>query len=61
MLSLPVLSNMNDMEILVRQHYMSKVEKYLRKDTIIVLTGQRRIGKSYTLRTIRDIKAKLAD
>lgn len=49
------------MEILVRQHYMSKVEKYLRKDTIIVLTGQRRIGKSYTLRTIRDIKAKLAD
>ncbi len=61
MLSLPVLSNMNDMEILVRQHYLSKVEKYLRKDTIIVLTGQRRIGKSYTLRTIRDIKAKLAD
>ena len=49
---------MNDMEILVRQHYLSKVEKYLRKDTIIVLTGQRRIGKSYTLRTIRDIKAK---
>ena len=45
MLSLPVLSNMNDMEILVRQHYLSKVEKYLRKEIIIVLAGQRRVGK----------------
>lgn len=46
------------MEILVRQHYLDKIEKYLGKDTIIVLTGQRRVGKSYTLRMIRDIKAK---
>lgn len=46
------------MEILVRQNYLDKIEKYLGKDTIIVLTGQRRVGKSYTLRMIRDIKAK---
>ena len=53
-----VLSNINDMNVLVRQHYWDKIEKYLGKDTIIVLTGQRRVGKSYTLRMIRDIKAK---
>lgn len=53
-----LLSNMHDMEILVRQNYLDKIEKYLGKDTIIVLTGQRRVGKSYTLRMIRDIKAK---
>ena len=46
------------MEILVRQNYLNKIEKYLGKDTIIVLTGQRRVGKSYTLRMIRDNKAK---
>lgn len=46
------------MGILVRQHYLDKIEKYLGKDTIIVLTGQRRVGKSYTLRMVRDIKAK---
>ena len=46
------------MEILVRRNYVDKIEKYLGKDTIIVLTGQRRVGKSYTLRMIRDIKAK---
>lgn len=49
---------MNDMEILVRQHYLDRIEKYLGKDTIVVLTGQRRVGKSYTLKMIRDIKAK---
>ena len=53
-----LLSNIHDMEILVRQNYLDKIEKYLGKDTIIVLTGQRRVGKSYTLRMIRDIKAK---
>ena len=37
---------------------MNKIEKYLGKDTIIVLTGQRRVGKSYTLRMLRDIKSK---
>ena len=53
-----ILSNMHDMGILVRQNYLNKIEKYLGKDTIIVLTGQRRVGKSYTLRMLRDIKSK---
>lgn len=53
-----MLSNINDMGIIVRQHYLSKVEKYLGKDMVIVLTGQRRVGKSYMLKMIRDIKAK---
>ena len=42
-----MLSNMDDMEILVRQHYSDKIEKYLGKDTIIVLTGQRRVGEFF--------------
>ena len=46
------------MNILVRQHYLDKIERYLGKDMIIVLTGQRRVGKSYTLRMVRDLKAK---
>ena len=45
------------MEILVRQNYLDKIEKYLGRDIIIVLTGQRRVGKSCTLRMLRDIKA----
>lgn len=57
-MSLLVLSNMDDMEILIRRHYLDKIEKYLGKDTIIVLTGKRRVGKSYTLRMIRDHKSK---
>jgi predicted AAA+ superfamily ATPase len=46
------------MNILVRQRYVEKIEKYLGKDYIIVLTGQRRVGTSYTLKMIRDLKAK---
>ena len=57
-MSLLVLSNMDDMEILIRRHYLDKKEKYLGKDTIIVLTGQSRVGKSYTLRMISDLKSK---
>lgn len=46
------------MDILVRQEYVEKIDKYLGKDYIIVLTGQRRVGKSCTLKMIRDQKAK---
>lgn len=58
---MPLLSNIHDMKILVRQNYLDKIEKHLGKDTIIVLTGQRRVGKSYMLRMIRDTKAKDAN
>lgn len=44
------------MEAIIRQSYVDKIEKYLGKETIIVLVGQRRVGKSYTLKMIRDRK-----
>lgn len=37
-----------------RQSYIDKIEKYLGKETIIVLVGQRRVGKSCILKMIRD-------
>ncbi|MDE5987001.1 MAG: ATP-binding protein [Prevotella sp.] len=46
------------MDILLRQEYIDKISRYIGKDYIIVLTGQRRVGKSYTLKMIRDLKAK---
>lgn len=42
------------MSAILRQSYIEKIEHYLGKDTIIILTGQRRIGKSYILRLFRD-------
>ena len=42
------------MSAILRQSYLEKIERYLGKDTIIILTGQRRIGKSYILRLFKD-------
>lgn len=44
------------MEAIIRQSYIDKIEKHLGKETIIVLVGQRRVGKSYTLKMIRERK-----
>lgn len=44
------------MKAIIRQSYIDKIEKYLGKETIIVLVGQRRVGKSYMLKMIRDKK-----
>ena len=46
------------MNVQLRQVYTGRIEKFLGKDCIIVLTGQRRVGKSYTLKMIRDLKEK---
>ena len=46
------------MSAILRQSYLEKIERYLGKDTIIILTGQRRIGKSYVLRLFRDKVSK---
>ena len=40
------------MELVSRPNYYSKVEKFLRKGILIVLTGQRRVGKSYVMREL---------
>ena len=46
------------MDILLRQRYIDQIEKHLGKDTIVVIVGQRRVGKSYMLKTIRALKEK---
>lgn len=42
------------MKAINRPQYIEKIDRQLGKDTIIILTGQRRIGKSYILRLYRD-------
>ena len=37
-------------QLIIRQNYLDKIFKYLGKEMIIVLTGQRRVGKSYLLK-----------
>ena len=44
------------MEAINRRSYMDKIEKYLGKETIIVLVGQRRVGKSYIMKMVREKK-----
>ena len=43
------------------QTYIDKIEKYLGKETIIVLVGQRRVGKSCILKMVRDDKMADSD
>lgn len=40
-----------------REEYLEKIERCLGKEIIVVLTGQRRVGKSCTLRMLRDRKS----
>jgi len=49
------------MDNIIRQHYLNKIEKYFGKNTIVVLTGQRRVGKSYLLKQVRDQKQNEPD
>jgi len=42
------------MSMIERKYYLDKIDKYLGKDTIIILTGQRRVGKSYVLRLFKE-------
>lgn len=41
---------------IIRQSYLDKIEKYIGKETIIVLVGQRRVGKSCMLQIVRNQK-----
>jgi hypothetical protein len=40
------------MKLIARQEYLDKIERHLHKQQIIVLTGQRRVGKSYLLKLL---------
>jgi len=44
------------MDAIIRQSYLDKIEKHIDKETIIVLVGQRRVGKSFMLKMFRDQK-----
>lgn len=41
------------MDIIIRQSYLSHIISHLNRGMIIILVGQRRIGKSYMLRQLR--------
>lgn len=49
------------MENFVRQPYLDRICHFLGKDTIIILTGQRRVGKSCMLRVFCDYVASRSD
>ncbi len=42
------------MEIISRPEYLHRIRTYLGKETIVVLTGQRRVGKSFVLSDFRN-------
>ena len=41
---------MEQMEVITRKYYADKVEAWLGKQTVIVMVGQRRVGKSFILK-----------
>lgn len=43
-----------DMKYIIRQSYLDQIERYLGKDFIIILVGQRRVGKSSILRIFKN-------
>ena len=43
---------MNDMDLISRPNYYYKLETLLGKGVLIVLTGQRRVGKSYVMKEL---------
>ena len=46
------LKDTDTMDLISRPNYYSKLEKLLGKGVLIVLTGQRRVGKSYVMREL---------
>jgi predicted AAA+ superfamily ATPase len=42
--------------VIVRQEYLNRIERWFGKETIVVLVGQRRVGKSYMLKQLCDLK-----
>lgn len=49
------------MELVSRPNYYSKIDRFLGKGILIVLTGQRRVGKSYVMRELVQRKQQLVD
>ena len=38
------------MQIISRAHYAKQIDSWLAKEQIIVITGQRRVGKSFVMK-----------
>ena len=49
------------MELVSRPNYYSKIDRFLGKGILIVLTGQRRVGKSYVMKELVQRKQQLED
>lgn len=49
------------MNLINRTYYLNQIDKYLGQNRIIVLTGQRRVGKSSILKTFKTSKDTIAD
>ena len=47
------------MATIIHKSYIDKIERYLGKETIIVLVGQRRVGKSCMMKMIRGRKIQI--
>lgn len=48
--------------VIARERYLEKIRPFIGKNVIKVLTGQRRVGKSYILlQLIEDIKNRLVE
>ena len=43
------------MAIIIREDYLKKLERYVGKERIVVLTGQRRVGKSFMLKPLIEV------
>ena len=46
------MKDTDTMDLISRPNYYSKLEKLLGKGVLIVLTGQRRVGKSYVMKEL---------
>lgn len=49
------------MNIIERPLYLNKIFKNLERNAVIILTGQRRVGKSYLLRSLRNKLREISD
>ena len=42
------------MDIIRREGYLERIKRLIGRETIVLLTGQRRVGKSYILKSVAE-------
>ena len=55
------MAKATEMEVITRTYYAEKIDTWLGSEQIIVLTGQRRVGKSYVMKDFIARHAKEPD